>query len=123
MDSMMDWKQQWEADQRAQQETLALLVQNDNAILQELADARTQREAMMTAQFEMKQHSDKQNEMILQLLTAFTQTVKRTTDGDRRSCRPGSCRVTRSDSTRRRSRAVRMLLCIAVCWGLTRRWS
>ncbi|EEY53119.1 uncharacterized protein PITG_06743 [Phytophthora infestans T30-4] len=52
--AMMEWKQQWDIDQQAQQEVMSSLVVNSVEVLRELQDTRAQLEAMMMLKYEME---------------------------------------------------------------------
>ncbi|KAF4028353.1 hypothetical protein GN244_ATG19975 [Phytophthora infestans] len=75
--AMMEWKQQWDIDQQAQQEVMSSLVVNSVEVLRELQDTRAQLEAMMMLKYEMEQRSDQQTSETMHLMKSMMATVVR----------------------------------------------
>ncbi|RLN61286.1 hypothetical protein BBJ28_00011103, partial [Nothophytophthora sp. Chile5] len=75
--AMMGWKQQWEADQRAQERTMAEMVSNDAVVLRELQDTRTQVEAVLLLKFEVEQRAARQSVEMMHLMKTMMRTVVR----------------------------------------------
>ncbi|RLN13738.1 hypothetical protein BBJ28_00026394, partial [Nothophytophthora sp. Chile5] len=76
--AMMDWKQQWQADRRAQEKAMAAMVNNDAVVLRELQDTRAQVESVMLLKFEVEQRSERQNAEMMRLMRTMMATVVRT---------------------------------------------
>ncbi|RLN77267.1 hypothetical protein BBJ28_00004751 [Nothophytophthora sp. Chile5] len=75
--TLMDWKQQWEVDTRAQERAMADMVANDAAVLLELRDTRAQVEAIMSLKFEVEQRAARQSAGMMELMKAMVVTVVR----------------------------------------------
>ncbi|RLN49204.1 hypothetical protein BBJ28_00014780 [Nothophytophthora sp. Chile5] len=75
--TLMDWKQQWEIDTRAQERAMAAMVANDTAVLLELRDTRAQVEAIMSLKFEVEQRAARQSAEMMELMKAMVVTVVR----------------------------------------------
>lgn len=63
--AMMDWKNQWELGRREQERSIATLVANSAAVLEELRDPRALLEALATLKYEMERNAARQNEEML----------------------------------------------------------
>ncbi|KAK1941897.1 putative serine/threonine-protein kinase/receptor [Phytophthora citrophthora] len=73
--SMMDWKQQWEADQKAMTEVLESRTRSSVLVLREVPSVRAQSEAILDLKFELEQRCDRQNKEVIQLMKAMLKTV------------------------------------------------
>ncbi|RLN95886.1 hypothetical protein BBJ28_00025100, partial [Nothophytophthora sp. Chile5] len=76
--AMMDWKQQWQADQRAQEQVMAAMINNDAVVLRELQDTRAQVESVMLLKFEVEQRAERQNGEMMNLMRTMMATVVKT---------------------------------------------
>ncbi|KAG3247097.1 hypothetical protein PI124_g8192 [Phytophthora idaei] len=77
MDAMLGWRQQWETDQRAQREAMAVMVSNAAVVMRELQSTRAQLEAMMILKFETEQRKERQDGGTMQLMQSMMATVVR----------------------------------------------
>ncbi|KAG1696587.1 hypothetical protein DVH05_018280 [Phytophthora capsici] len=73
--SMMDWKQQWEADRKAIAKVLESRTRSSVQVLREVPSVRAQAEAILDLKFELEQHCDRQNKEMIQLMKAMLKTV------------------------------------------------
>ncbi|KAG3157322.1 hypothetical protein PI126_g8374 [Phytophthora idaei] len=75
IDTMMEWRQVWTADQRVQQELMTTMVANTATVMGELQNTRAQLEAMMLLQFETEQRSERHSDNAMQLMQSMLSTV------------------------------------------------
>ncbi|KAI9998506.1 hypothetical protein PInf_002894 [Phytophthora infestans] len=73
--AMMEWKQQWDIDQQAQQEVMSSLVVNSVEVLRELQDTRAQLEAMMMLKGQTSETMHLMKSMMATVVRASKTTV------------------------------------------------
>ncbi|KAL3663586.1 Armadillo repeat-containing protein 3 [Phytophthora oleae] len=73
--SMMDWKQQWEADRKAMNKVLESRTRSSVQVLREVPSVRAQSEAILDLKYELEQRCDRQNKEMIQLMEAMLKTV------------------------------------------------
>jgi hypothetical protein len=72
--AMMNWKQQWEADQDKEQKLMTALAESDALLLRELQSSRAQQEAILTILFQIRNRVDGQDK---EMLKSMMETVVR----------------------------------------------
>ncbi|KAE9089262.1 hypothetical protein PF006_g25401 [Phytophthora fragariae] len=75
--TVKEWKKQWEEALRTQKEAIASVAANNETVLREFPDKRSQLDAVFTVKFEMGYHAEHHDKEVTRLMRSLVSTILR----------------------------------------------
>ncbi|KAE8967914.1 hypothetical protein PR002_g27912 [Phytophthora rubi] len=75
--TVKEWKKQWEEALRTQKEAIASVAANNETVLREFPDKRSQLDAVFTVKFEMEYHAERHDKEVTRLMRSLVSTILR----------------------------------------------